>query len=516
MSRAFQLSLVILAVMAASGLGYVAGGKHHSATESSPKIAASDSDKARKILYWYDPMKPEQRFDKPGKSPFMDMDLLPRYADEAGEADGIAISARQQQNLGVKTQAVQFKSLQYQMDAYGTVTTDERSKETIPASANGIVEKLFVKAPDQFVTVHQALALLWIPEWTAAQQEYLAITKLGDPSLTAAARQRLQLQFMPEAIIRTVETTHKPQSRIMLRATKSGYVSKLNIQEGAQVSFSQPLFELASLNPVWIVISYPESQAAYLTPNSAIIATSSSWPGKNFYGKVSELLPNLDIETRTLQARVILDNPSFQLKPGMYVNVRLTKAITPKAVLAIPEEALILTGSKNIVLVSQGQGYFKPVEVVAGLRQNGWVEIKEGLSEGQSVVTSGQFLIDSEANLRSALPQMAGDKKTDQNHNKNESDQKKQNQQQPVYSGEGIVKAISHKTITLSHKAIPALKWPAMTMDFMLPEKGLPSDITVGKTVMFRFILNDSGARIIDLMLMNSSDPMASMKAGGA
>ncbi|BCG10301.1 efflux RND transporter periplasmic adaptor subunit [Buttiauxella agrestis] len=392
-----KLSLVALVIAGALGAGYYAGKQSHS-------TLAPAAQSERKVLYWYDPMTPGQRFDKPGKSPFMDMDLVPRYADEATEDGGVTVSARQQQNLGIKMAQVEKKVLDYQFDAFATVSTDERSVQIIPASANGVVEKLFVNAPQQFVKAGEPLAQLWIPEWTAAQQEYLAVRQLGDSALTSAARERLQLQFMPAEIIRLVEKTGRPQTRVTVRAKQTGYINKLDTREGAQVAATAPLFEIASLKSVWIVIDYPQTQAQVLQVGSEILASSDSWPGEAFHGRVSELLPNMETTTRTLKARIVLENSQMKLKPGMYLNVTLANSPVLPPVLAIPEEALIETGSASRVLVTQNDGHFNPVNVVVGTAQNGWVEIKQGLKEGDKVVTSGQFLIDSEASLRSALP----------------------------------------------------------------------------------------------------------------
>ncbi|SUW64872.1 Cation efflux system protein CusB precursor [Buttiauxella agrestis] len=393
-----KLSFVALAIAGALGAGYYVGKQSHG-------TLAPAAQSERKVLYWYDPMTPGQRFDKPGKSPFMDMDLVPRYADEATEEGGVTVSARQQQNLGIKTAQAEKKVLDYQFDAFATVSTDERSVQIIPASANGVVEKLFVNAPQQFVKAGEPLAQLWIPEWTAAQQEYLAVRQLGDSALTSAARERLQLQFMPAEIIRLVEKTGKPQTRVTVRAKQAGYINKLDTREGAQVAATAPLFEIASLKSVWIVIDYPQTQAQVLQVGSEIQASSDSWPGETFHGRVSELLPNMETTTRTLKARIVLENSQMKLKPGMYLNVTLANSPVLPPVLAIPEEALIETGSASRVLVTQNDGHFNPVNVVVGTAQNGWVEIKQGLKEGDKVVTSGQFLIDSEASLRSALPQ---------------------------------------------------------------------------------------------------------------
>lgn len=481
MNTMMKISLLALTIAAALGAGYYVGKQNHSTT------TAQSAQPERKVLYWYDPMTPGQRFDKPGKSPFMDMDLVPRYADEATEDGGVTVSARQQQNLGIKTALVEKKTLEYQFDAFATVSTDERSVQIIPASANGIVERLFVNAPQQFVRAGEPLAQLWIPEWTAAQQEYLAVRRLGDSTLSAAARERLQLQFMPAEIIRQVEKTGKPQTRVTVRAKQAGYINKLDTREGAQVVATAPLFEVASLESVWIVIDYPQTQAQVLQVGSEIQAASDSWPGEVFYGRVSELLPNMETTTRTLKARITLDNPQTKLKPGMYLNVKLAKQLNLPPVLAIPEEAMIETGSNSRVLVAQDDGHFNPVNVVVGAAQNGWVEIKQGLKEGDKVVTSGQFLIDSEASLRSALPQ----EKTAANAATQE------------YQGEAVVKEMSDDVVTLSHKPIAALKWGAMIMDFTLKSAADAQGVKVGDRVMFSFTMDDEhGAVITHLMPM--------------
>lgn len=479
------ITLVALAIALAAASGYWLGSRN--APTSSADGAQTET--GRKVLYWYDPMAPGTRFDKPGKSPFMDMDLVPRYADEGAgeEAGGVQISARQQQNLGVRTADVARRTLAQKLSAFGTVAIDERSVETVPALASGLIEKLYVNASQQFVKKNEALAELWIPQWAAAQQEYLAVRQLGDSGLTAAARGRLQLQFMPDAIIRSVERSGKPQTRITVRAPHDGYVSKLDVRTGAQVTATQPLFELASLDPVWIVIDYPQSQASLLRVGSQVTATTSSWPGTTFQGTVSELLPDLEATTRTLKARVVLNNPQHQLKPGMYLNVELAEAQQGREVLTIPEEALIATGTSNRVLIADGEGHFRPVEVTAGRTQDGLVEVTSGLEEGQKVVTSGQFLIDSEASLCSALPQMAG-----------------QNEEIQSYSAQGIIKAVSDEAVTIAHQPVPALKWPAMIMDFAITPQ-LREQVRPGESVMFHFVLTDEGAQVTSIMPMSGA-----------
>ena len=394
------LTAIAIAVIVAAGGGYYAGTKrpHQTATPSQPA--------ERKVLYWYDPMVPGQRFDKPGKSPFMDMDLVPRYADEEKAAAGVSISTQQQQNLGMKTARAQVRQLVSPFSAFATVSTDERSVSVVSAPASGVVTKLFVNAPQQQVKAGEPLAQLWIPQWTTAQQEYLAVRQLGDAGLTQAARERLALQFMPEEVIRTLERSGKPQTTMTLRAAQAGYVVKLDVREGAQITATAPLFEVASLDPVWLVIDYPQTQAQSLAVGNKMIATSESWPGEQFHGTVSELLPQMETTTRTLKARVVLENPGQKLKPGMYLTVARAEESKRPPVLAVPEEAVINSGGSSRLLIATGDGYFHPVNVETGLTAQGWTEIRSGLKEGDSVVTSGQFLIDSEASLRSVMPEV--------------------------------------------------------------------------------------------------------------
>lgn len=470
-----QFKLALLAALIGSGLaGYWFG----SQGETAPQASKSE----RQVLYWYDPMMPAQRFDKPGKSPFMDMQLVPRYADEAESEGGVTISTRQQQNLGVRIEAAQLRPLEPQFSAFGSVATDERGIQIIAARANGLVEKLYVRASEQQVKKGEALAQLWIPDWSAAQQEYLAIRKLGDTELTASARQRLQLLFMPEVVIRQVERTGKSEPRVKIVAPENGFVNKLTVLEGAQVTAAQGLFEIARLDPVWILADYPQAQAGLLKVGDKVQAASASWPGERFEGEVSELLANVDPLTRTFKARILLKNPQQKLRPGMYLQLTLSQSTVGKPVLAIPQEALIGSGDRNRVLVAEGSGHFTPVEVVAGRTQDGWVEIKRGLSVGQQVVTSGQFLIDSEASMRSALPQMAAKPEVKQ------------------YQAEGVIEALNGDTITLSHGPVPELQWPAMTMDFALPPGGLPTGITSGDKVQIRFTVDDRGSHISQIV----------------
>ncbi|MFT4464922.1 MAG: efflux RND transporter periplasmic adaptor subunit [Sodalis sp. (in: enterobacteria)] len=516
--RTGVIALAITGLIAAFAAGYAL---HPAAPKQVVTTQDAHPDAHRKVLYWYDPMVPGQRFDKPGKSPFMDMPLTPRYADQTPDDGGITLSARQQQNLGVAVATVQKSTLSRDLDAFGTVNIDDRGLRVIPARAGGLVDKLYVRAEQQHVTQNQPLARLWIPKWNAAQQEYLAIRQLGDRALTAAARQKLQLLFMPEEVIRTVERSGQPQTRITLRAPASGFISQLSVREGSQVTATPPLFELASLDPLWLVADFPQAQAGAVAAGDDIVATTARWPDMRFHGRVEELLPVVDNSTRTYRARIAIDNHDARLQPGMYMRVqRADGGGTGETVLTIPQDALLQTGSRNTVLLAEGDGCFRPVEVTAGRSLGDRVEIVKGLHDGDKAAAAGQFLIDSEASLRGALPQLAGAPADSQgasphmpatpsgntdaggasaplqaNHDAGSHDASPQ-----TYRGEGTLKARHDRRVTLVHGAIAALGWPAMSMDFTLPESGLQPEVNIGSRVQFAFILNDSGAQLTDIV----------------
>ncbi|MBT9431388.1 efflux RND transporter periplasmic adaptor subunit [Candidatus Sodalis endolongispinus] len=494
--RTGAIALAVAGLMAAFAAGYAL---HPAAPEQAATAQQAPRDGNRKVLYWYDPMVPGQRFDQPGKSPFMDMPLTPRYADETPDQGGITIGARQQQNLGVAVAAVQQSTLSQDLDAFGTVNIDERSLRIIPARAGGLVDKLYVRAEQQRVTQNQPLAQLWIPEWSAAQQEYLAIRQLGDRQLTAAARQKLQLLLMPEDVVRAVERSGQPQTRLTLRSPASGFINKLSVREGSQVTAAQPMFELASLDPLWLVADFPQAQASAVAAGDEIIATSARWPGRRFHGRVEELLPLVENSTRTYRARIAIDNHDARLQPWMYMRVqRADGRGQSETVLTVPQDALVQTGSRNTVLLAEGNGYFRPIEVTAGRSLGDRVEIINGLHAGDKVVTAGQFLIDSEASLRGALPQLAGAAAPAESAGGGGTTTPQ------IYRGDGTLKARHGQRVTLAHGAIAALGWPAMTMDFILLKSGMPPAINTGSRVQFAFTLDDNGAQLTDIAPVRS------------
>jgi membrane fusion protein, copper/silver efflux system len=407
-----------LLVAAAIGSGLWFGSNRHTvATETGAAVtgaktaggSGADNDTGRKPLYWQDPMVPGQKFDKPGKSPFMDMQLVPVYADEGGNEGTVSISPRTVQNLGIRTAEVKQGNMKRAFTAVGVVSIDERSIATVQTRVNGYAEKLYVRALYDTVVRGQALAEIYSPDWLSAEEEYLALRRGDQPTmepLAQAARQRLLLLGISEAQIARIERDGKANPRVTLSAPESGVVWELGIREGMAVNPGLTLFKLASLGTVWVNAEVPESQAALIKPGVAVEGRTAATPNKVFKGHVEALLPDVNQSTRTIKARIVLANPDRMLRPGMFAS--LTFAGTGQPALLVPSEAVISTGTRHVVVVVDGDGKFRPVDIEVGIEDNGQTEIRKGLAAGQKVVLSGQFLIDSEASLKGTLTRMEG------------------------------------------------------------------------------------------------------------
>ena len=406
---------VVIVLAGAAGYGLYRFGLDRGAqsitatTVAAPATApatGSGTAAGKKVLYWHDPMVPGQKFDKPGKSPFMDMDLVPVYAEEGGDQGSVAISARMQQNLGVRTAEVTRHALAPTVEAVGTVAYNERDLAVVQARSNGFVERLFVRAVLDPVRQGQPLAELYVPDWVAAQEEYLSVARMANAgALVDGARQRMRLAGMSDAQIQSVATSGKVQARFTVTAPIGGVVAELGAREGMTVAPGAPLFRINGLSTVWVNAEVPESLAAQVRPGSAVEARAPALGSATFNGKVTAILPEVNPATRTLKMRVELANPAGALVPGMFATVMLKPAARVE-MLQVPSEAVITTGKRSVVVVALGDGRFAPVDVEIGMEANGQTEIRKGLEAGQQVVVSGQFLIDSEASLKGVTARM--------------------------------------------------------------------------------------------------------------
>ncbi len=453
-------------------------------------LKAGDIDPAngRKILYYHDPMVPNVKFDKPGKSPFMDMMLVPVYAGAGGgDNEAIAVSPRIEQSIGLRTAEVREGIVSPQVSAEGTIAYNERHQAVIQARAMGYIEHLYVRAGFDRVRDGQALVDLYVPDWVAAQEEFLAVRRMRGANITPlldAARERMRQAGMTDEQIRLVESTGSAHPVITLRSPFDGVVVELAAREGMTVAAGETLFRINGLSTVWADAEVPESQVALLRPGAEVQTQTPAVPGTTFDGRVQAILPDVNPATRTIKVRTELTNRGGRLMPGMFVAMRFMDLEAQKS-LMVPSDAVIQTGTRALVMLAGNDGTFRPVEVETGLESGGQTEIKRGLQAGQRVVVSGQFLLDSEASLR-GLEARLGDARST-------SAPPAPATSAPLHQGEARVEAIGGDAVTLSHEPIPSMHWGAMTMDFKLPPHGLPPGIGVGARVAFEFFIGPDG-----------------------
>ena len=453
-------------------------------------LRAGDVDPAngRKVLYYHDPMMPSVKFDKPGKSPFMDMMLVPVYSGGEEEDRKIAVSPRMQQSIGIRTAEVRNGVLALEVSAPGNIAYDERDQAVIQARATGYVQHLYVRATLDPVRKGQALVDLYVPDWVAAQEDFLALRRMQAAdlaSLLAAARERMRQVGMTDGQIRLIESTGAAHPVTTLHAPIDGVVTELGAREGMTVTTGATLFRINGLGTVWADAQVPESQVALLRPAAKVRVRSPAFAETTFDSRVQAILPDVDLATRTIKVRTELINRGGRLMPGMFVAMRFV-GVRAKNALLVPSEAVIQTGARALVMLAENDGTFRPVEVETGLESNGQTEIKRGLQAGQRVAVSGQFLIDSEASVRGVETRLGG------------SPSKAlaapgAAPTAPRHSGEARVEAIGKDAVTLSHGPIPSMHWGAMTMDFKLPPLGLPRGATVGSRVTFEFYMGPDG-----------------------
>jgi membrane fusion protein, copper/silver efflux system len=362
----------------------------------------------RKVLYWHDPMVPNARFDKPGKSPFMDMDLVPVYADEGGGA-AVQVSPVVSQNLGIRLGTVEKAALRPKLPAVGSVAFDESRLEVVQARVEGYVTRLRVKAPLERVRRGQPLAEIVAPAWLEAQEEYLALLDAQSgrgQAIRAAARQRLSVLGIPESTIRELESQRKADASATLVAPMDGVLTQLGVREGAAFTPGAALFRINGLETVWVHAQVPEAQISMIPVGSSVTVNATAWPDARFAGRVVALLPDVDAQTRTLPVRIVIENADFKLAPGMFVSLEF-EGKAEQEQLVVPSEAVIMTGARNVVVVARQGGGFDVANVTLGAETDGRTAILSGLEEGQEIVLSGQFLIDSEASLKSTVSRLS-------------------------------------------------------------------------------------------------------------
>jgi Cu(I)/Ag(I) efflux system membrane fusion protein len=359
-----------------------------------------DEQRDGAVEYWYDPMRPDVHFDKPGKSPFMDMELVPKYAAVARGAV-VEVDPRMAQNLGMRTSEVVRGSLSQRVQAVGSITLDEHRLIALEARAAGWIERLHVRAVGDTVRAGDVVAEINSPELRTAFGELALAQQLGDTELTKAARARL-------ALLGVTAPNVEAKGRFPVISPQSGVVTELMVREGAQVTPGVPLMKIADLGTVWVVTQVPEADAASIAAGATADVRTSGLPDQTFTGVVDYVYPQLDVQTRTARARIVIENPNGVLKPGMFAEVTVGARGATESIL-VPSEAVIRTGRRTVVIVAESEGRYRPVEVSVGRERDNQTEVREGLKPGERVVVSGQFLIDSEASLLGLYQRTADD-----------------------------------------------------------------------------------------------------------
>jgi Cu(I)/Ag(I) efflux system membrane fusion protein len=510
MKRSSLAALATLTALLIAGGAFYLG--RHSGESPDPVTSSSAPANGtdRQVLYWHDPMVPGPRFDKPGKSPFMDMQLVPMYADSGASASGATISPGVQQNLGIRYTSARRADVASSFDAIGAVQFDERLSVAVQTRVAGYVERLSVRAPMERVRKGQALATVFAPEWLGPQNEWLALQRAGvSPDLVAAARERMQALSIPAELVRQSEKAGTAQARFILTAPVAGVIAELGVREGAAVTPGTTLFRIAGLEKVWAVAEIPEAQAVRLVPGQKVQAVLQADASQSFEGQLKEILPEVSTVTRTLKARFEVDNAQGRLMPGLLLQLQVYGAPTSR--LMVASEAVIRTGKRAVVILHKDTGAFEPREVSLGLEQGEDVEILQGLSEGEQVVASGQFLIDSEARLRSVLGSMASPTApTPAAPTPGSAGPAAAMTPLPAnatHRAEGRVESIEPDGITISHGPVATLQWPAMTMGFAKSAPSAFADIKPGDRIRFEF--REGGPSGYELLAVQRLQPAA-------
>lgn len=487
MSQRILKTGALVAVAAALGL---AGG-YWLAEQDGPQAAAADAPvtrSERKVLYWYDPMMPQQQFAEPGKSPFMDMDLVPRYADDdAGEAatPAISIDAGITRNLGVRLASVSRGQLTRRIEAVGVLGFNARDVALVQARAAGFVERVYRLAPGDVLEAGAPLVDLLVPEWVAAQEEFLAMRRSGDPTLLDGARQRLRLAGMPVETIRQLERSGKLHAQQTVRAPIGGVLQELDVREGMSVSAGAPLARINGLDSVWLEVAVPEAQAGGIRVGQAVTADLPALAGEPIIGTVTAVLPEASVSSRTLRVRVELPNADGRLRPGLSARVELAEQGAQSALL-VPSEAVIRTGKRALVMLAEAGGRYRPVEVRPGVDNGTHTAILDGLEEGQQVVASGQFLLDSEASLRGITAVEPQDPAA----------QRHEDMPAPaLHEAEGRVVEITDQGLKIAHGPFKTLGMPGMTMRFAVANPHLLHGVQVDDQV--RFAVRETAAGLV-------------------
>ncbi len=496
---------VIVTVAAALGAGYwlgSRGGQEAAALQATAKT--EDAKPERRLLFYRNPMGLPDTSPVPKKDP-MGMDYIPVYeGEESAEAgSGIVIGTEKVQKLGVRTEAAMLRELARSVRAAGRIEVDERRLHAVAPKFEGWIEKLHVNATGQAVGRGQSLAEIYSPELVSVQKEY-AIAAQGEQSLKEAGMEaqagmkrlaesslaRLRNWDISDEQIARLRASGEARRTLTLRAPAAGVVMEKKAVAGMRFMPGETLFQVADLSAVWVIADVFEQDIGKVRVGQKAMVRLDAYPERVFEGKVTYVYPTLKAETRSVPVRVELANPGGLLKPAMFASLELSAAGGAK-VLAVPSSAVIDSGVRRIVLVQTGEGRFDSREVKLGARAGDYVEVLEGVKEGEPVVVAANFLIDAESNLKAALGSLGGFGKVSPGDTAKPA--------AASHKAEGTLKSIDAAagTASISHDPVASLGWPAMTMDFMLANPSLVATMKPGSPIAFEFVERKPGEWVI-------------------
>ncbi len=513
------------AILGAGGLAAGYWYASRTAAQAPTSAAQGGSAPGKKILYYRNPMGTDTS-PVPKKDP-MGMDYVPVY--EGGEPENlppgaVQISAEKVQLLGVRTETAQQRALSRTVHAVGIVQPDERKLYKVAPRFEGWIEKLHVAATGQPVARGQVLMEVYSPDLVAAQEEYLIALRGAREVKDAGEEAKATMQRLADGVLlrlrnweisprelERLQQTGEPQRVLAYRSPASGVVLQKPSVAGMRFMPGDVLYEIADLSSVWLIAEVAEQDLGFVRTGQPATVRIASYPGRDFAGKVVFIYPTLESATRTGRVRIELPNPGGLLKPAMYADAQFAAGSATKA-LAVPDSAVLDSGTRQVVLVSRGEGVFEPREVKLGQRADGYVEVKEGLKPGEDVVVRANFLIDAESNLKAALGgfghQHGGEQKAPAGAAAAAA--------VPTHHAEGTIAAVDAKagTVEIEHGAIPTLQWPAMTMEFKARDKAMVQGLKPGQRVEFELSQAAPGEYVIERITPASSP--ASPAAGHA
>lgn len=524
------IGVIALAVLAAGG-GYWVGTRAPQGAAAHDQVgsavtAGAIEKKERKLLYYRNPMGLPDTSPVPKKDP-MGMDYIAVYTGEeegdAASAGQIKISTDKVQKLGVRTEAAQLRTLDRTVRAAGRIEPDERRLFSITPKFEGYVERLHVNVTGQPVSRGQPLFEVYSPELLSAQREYAiaaqgvealkeagAQAQAGMKQLAESSLQRLKNWDISEEQLKALVKSGEANRTLTFRSPVAGIVIEKKAVQGMRFMPGEALYQIADLSAVWVVAEVFEQDIGLVKSGARAKVKINAYPDKLFEGLVTYIYPTLKAETRTVAVRVELANPGLLLKPAMFAQVELSTSNKGKVVTA-PVSAVIDSGTRQIVLIQQGEGRFEPREVKLGSRSDNYVEILEGVKDGEQVVVAANFLIDAESNLKAAVSGFGHSAHGAAPQAEKEAGQNPATGKGSGHRAEGTVDSIDVKagTLRLNHGPVASLNWPAMTMAFKVANDALLKDLTPGAKVAFEFVERQPDEWVITRVTPLAASPQA-------